>query len=164
MKAQLLRFVLAALSITLLGAMPIFSQKATVNMAADEAAIRQIVQTLEDGWNAHDGAKFGSPFAANADYVIVNGSHVRGKAAIEKGHVDLFTGPYKESKNLAAIKSIRFIRPDVAVVHVEWNMRIKPDLPVHRAMNSLIVTKDAGKWTIAAFHNTPVQAFDVNAR
>jgi uncharacterized protein (TIGR02246 family) len=54
------------------------------------------------------------------------------------------------------VKSIRFIRPDVAVVHVEWQMQPNPKAEKARAMNTIILTKDSGKWSITAFHNTPI--------
>lgn len=127
------------------------------NSSKDEDAIRQIVQQLQDGWNAYDGRAFAAPFAENADYVVVNGLRLTGREAIEKGHTAIFTTVYKESHNVATIKSIRFLRPDVAVVHIEWNLEVSPGGEKHRAMNSMVLTKEGGKWSIAAFHNTPIQ-------
>ena len=125
----------------------------------DETAIRQIVKDVETGWNALDGKMFAAPFASDADYVIVNGMHIKGRDAIEKGHTGIFTTVYKDSRNAATVKSVRFLRPDVAVVHVEWNLEFSAngETKKARAMNTMIVTKDNGKWSIAAFHNTPVQ-------
>ena len=124
----------------------------------EEAPLRAIVQTLEDGWNAGDSAKFASPFAANADYVIVNGVHIRTRAVIDFGHKQIFGDIYKGSKNKATVKQIRFLRPDVAVIHVQWNLEYGANREhKNEAMNSIIATKENGKWEIAAFHNTPVQ-------
>lgn len=128
--------------------------------AADETAIKQLVQQLQDGWNAHDGKAFAAAFAADADYVVVNGTKVKGREEIEKGHAGIFATIYKDSHNVGSVKSIRFLRSDVAIVHVEWNLEhsIGGGRSKARAMNSLVVTKDNGKWSIAAFHNTPIQA------
>ena len=124
----------------------------------DDAALRQIVKDVETGWNAHDGKAFAAPFAPDADYVVVNGMYIKGRDIIEKGHVGIFTTIYKDSRNAATIKSVRFLRPDVAVVHVEWNLEFKAngEAKKSRALNTMIMTKDNGKWSIAAFHNTPV--------
>src|SRR5215213_5102278 len=65
----------------------------------DETALRQIVQQLQDGWNAHDGKAFAAPFATDADYVIVNGMKIKGREEIEKGHTGIFTSIYKDSHN-----------------------------------------------------------------
>jgi len=124
-----------------------------------EAAIRQVIRQVEAGWNAHDGKAFAAPFAEDADYVIVNGMHVKGREAIDKGHAAIFASIYKDSKNTASIKSIRFLRPDVAVVHNEWNLEFKlgGQKRSGRAMNTMLMTENGGKWSIAAFHNTPIE-------
>jgi len=128
-------------------------------MGPDETAVRQIVQHVQDGWNAHDAKAFAAPFNADADYVIVNGMHINGRDAIEKGHIGIFATIYKDSRNIAAIKSVRFLRKDVAVVHVEWNLEFIAGGKTQRgrAFNTMIMTKDNGKWGIAAFQNTPIQ-------
>ncbi|HLM58395.1 MAG TPA: SgcJ/EcaC family oxidoreductase [Pyrinomonadaceae bacterium] len=122
----------------------------------DEEAIKQIVRQLQDGWNAHDGKAFAAPFAEDADYVVVNGMKIKGREEIEKGHAGIFSTFYKESHNVATLKSVRFLRPDVAVAHVEWNLEVKPGGEKAKAMNSLVLTRDGGKWSIASFHNTPI--------
>lgn len=126
----------------------------------DEAAIGQIVKQMEDGWNAGDGKAFAAPFAMDADYVIVNGLQIKGRDEIEKGHTQIFSTVYKGSRNAGTVKSIRFLRSDVAVAHVEWNLRYMTNGEEHRgnARNTLILTKENGKWSIAAFQNTPIQS------
>jgi uncharacterized protein (TIGR02246 family) len=125
----------------------------------DEAAVRRIVQQLQDGWNAHDGKAFAAPFATDADYVVVNGMYAKGREEIERGHTGIFTTIYKDSRNVATIKSVRFLRPDVAVAHVEWNLEFKMNGATQKghAINTMVMTKDGGKWSIAVFQNTPIQ-------
>lgn len=147
----------AILIVICASALGLAQEKTSANQ--DEVIIRQIVKTVEAGWNAHDGKAFAAPFAADADYVVVNGMYIKGKDAIEQGHIGILTTVYKDSRNAATIKSIRFLRPDVAVVHVEWNLEYKANAETrnNRAMNTMIMTKDSGKWSILAFHNTPIQ-------
>ena len=125
----------------------------------DEAAIRAAVKSVEDAWNAHDGKAFAAPFAADADYVVVNGLYIKGREAIEQGHTQIFSTIYKDSRNAATVKSVRFIRPDVAVAHVEWNLEFTAggERRKARAINTMVFTKDGGRWSISAFQNTPVQ-------
>ena len=127
--------------------------------AQDEAAIRAAIKSVEDAWNAHDGKAFAAPFAADADYVVVNGAHIKGRDVIEQGHTQIFSTMYKDSRNAAAVKSVRFIRPDVAVAHVEWSLEFKAggETRKARAINTMIFTREDGRWSIAAFQNTPVQ-------
>lgn len=128
-------------------------------MSQDETAVREIVQQVQDGWNAHDSKAFAAPFAADADYVVVNGMYIKGRDAIEEGHTGIFTAIYKDSRNAATIKSVRFVRKDVAVVHIEWNLEFNAGGEKRKAhaLNTMIMTKDKGKWSIAAFQNTPIQ-------
>lgn len=131
--------------------------------SADEAAIRANVRQMETGWNARDGKAFAAPFAPDADYVIVNGMHLKGRDVIEKGHIGIFATIYKDSRNQATIKSVRFLRADVAAVHVEWNLEFRaPDGKMRkgRALNTMIMTKEDGKWHISVFQNTPIQEFN----
>ncbi|MBA3321869.1 MAG: SgcJ/EcaC family oxidoreductase [Pyrinomonadaceae bacterium] len=131
----------------------------TQNSSKDEAAIRQVVQQVQDGWNAHDGKAFAAPFALDADYVVVNGMNMKGRETIEKGHTAIFSTIYKDSRNAGTVKSIRFLRPDVAVVHIEWNLEFRAGGETRKghAMNTMVMTKEGGKWSIAAFQNTPIQ-------
>jgi uncharacterized protein (TIGR02246 family) len=155
--AQLSTNFLSFLSIA--GVVPLIVSLAAMqsDQKPEEAPLRAIVQTLEDGWNAGDATKFASPFAEDADYVIVNGQLIRTRAVIDFGHKQIFGAIYKGSKNKATIKQIRFLRPDVAVIHVEWNLIYGEKLEnKSKAMNSIVALKNSGKWEIAAFHNTPV--------
>ncbi|MDT4895103.1 MAG: hypothetical protein QOH25_180 [Acidobacteriota bacterium] len=139
---------------------PASKAQAAQNSSADEAAIRRVVKQVEDGWNAHDGKAFAAPFAVDADYVIVNGMKLKGKEAIETGHTQILTTIYKDSHNVGTVKSIRFLRPDVAIVHVEWNLEFSMGGETRKghAMNTMVMTKEGGKWSIAAFQNTPIQS------
>ncbi len=128
-------------------------------VSSDENSVRQVVQQVQEAWNAHDGKAFAAPFAADADYVVVNGMYAKGRDEIEKGHVALFTSIYKDSRNVATIRSVRFLRKDVAVVHVEWNLEFNAGGKAQKghALNTMIMSKDKGRWSIAAFQNTPIQ-------
>ena len=148
--------ILTIYTIIILCACAAFAQKTE---SKDEAMIRANVKQMETGWNAHDSKAFAAPFAIDADYVVVNGMYAKGRDEIEKGHTGIFTTIYKDSRNAATIKSVRFLRKDVAVVHVEWNLEFSAggETRKGRALSTMIMTKEKGKWNIAAFQNTPIQ-------
>ncbi len=153
---------LFGVAIILIGATVFASaQEKSNQINKDETAVRQIVRQVQDGWNAHDGKAFAAPFATDADYVVVNGMYIKGRESIEKGHTGIFATIYKDSTNTATVKSVRFLRKDVAVVHVEWNLEFRLDGKTNKghALNTMIMTKEAGNWSIAAFQNTPIQPF-----
>jgi uncharacterized protein (TIGR02246 family) len=122
----------------------------------DRSAIDAVVAGLEAAWNAGDGSKFGAPFAADADFVTIRAEHLRGREAIANGHAAIFRTIYAGSVNRFTIESLRFLRTDVALVHVDAAL----DAPVgplagrHAAKFSAVLTREAGGWQIASFHNT----------
>lgn len=126
--------------------------------ATDDTEIRGLVKTMEDGWAKKDGNLFASPFADNADYVVVNGMYLKGKKAIAASHQGIFDSFYKETFIKTEVQSVRFIRPDVAIVHYTGKMTGKSngkDVDSDAIM-SLTVEKVNGIWQIDAFQNTGV--------
>ena len=122
----------------------------------DEAAIRQNVKQLETGWNTKSGAAFAKPFAEDADYVVINGMYFKGRTAIETAHQQIFDTIFKDTTVTLKVKQIRFLRPDVAVVHVEGHRDGPTKELVQDALLTLVMTKEKAGWTIAAFQNTAV--------
>ena len=157
--SQRIHWLTAVVVALILGSAQVSDAQTSQTSSTDEAAIRQVVKQVEDGWNAHDGKAFAASFAPDADYVVVNGMRATGREEIEKGHTAIFTTIYKGSHNAGTVKSIRFLRPDVAIVHVEWNLEFRAGGEARKgnAMNTMVMTRDGGKWSIAAFQNTPIQ-------
>src|SRR5262245_26226712 len=125
-------------------------------LAADRAAFEGIVRQLETAWNAMDGSAFAVPFADDADFVNIRGEHFRGRAGIAAGHIAIFRSIYAGSTNQLRLETARLLTADVALVHVHAGLEV-PQGPLagrHTARFSLVLTKDAGGWEIAAFHNT----------
>ena len=136
------------------------------NRAEDEKAIRNIIQSLADAWTAGDGVKFGEPFTEDADYVVVNGLHLKGREAIAQGHQRIFDTIYKDTKLKTEIRKIRFLRPDVAVVHTQGSIAKKteafPGAP--GAFPGFVLSKENGKWQIVAFQNTANAEIEANRK
>lgn len=126
--------------------------------ASDEAAIRENVRLMQEGWNAKSGAVFAKAFAGDADYVVINGMQIKGKEKIGSGHDEIFATIFKDSVLSLSVKQLRFLRDDVAVVHVSGHHKIGqgPTARESDAVMTMVMTKENGKWTIAAFQNTQV--------
>ena len=128
----------------------------TQTAGGDDALLRENVRQLEAGWNAKSGAAFAKPFAEDADYVIINGTQIKGRDAIAEGHQRIFDTIYKDSTLTLSVKQSRMLRADVAVVHVAAHL--KSTHGAGDALITLVMTKENGAWKIAAFQNTPVAA------
>lgn len=124
--------------------------------SADEAAIRENVKQMESGWNTKSGALFAKPFAEDADYVVINGMYIKGRKTIETGHQQIFDTIYKDTTVTLNVKQIRFLRPDVAVAHVNAHRAGPTKELTGDAFLTLVLTKEKQGWTIAAFQNTQV--------
>ena len=124
--------------------------------AADEAAMRESVKQLETGWNTKSGALFAKSFAEDADYVIINGMYIKGRATIESAHQRIFDTVFKDTNITLTVKQIRFLRSDVAVIHVTGHRDGPTKELTQDAMLTLVMTKEQHGWTIAAFQNTAV--------
>lgn len=133
-----------------------FSGQAVDSQNADEAAMRESVKQMETGWNTKSGALFAKPFAEDADYVVINGMYFKGRAAIESAHQRIFDTVFKDTKITLTVKQIRFLRDDVAVVHVSGHRDGPTDELKQDAMLTLVMTKEKHGWLIAAFQNTQI--------
>ena len=142
----------------LIGTVTIRAQKIN-DQITDENAIRANVEQLVKGWNAKSGVEFAKPFAEDADYIVINGRQIKGREIIARGHQSIFETIYKNSTLSLTIDSIRFLRPDVVVVHVSGSMKITEGNSTRsgEAKMTHVMTKTGGKWEIAAFQNTEVQ-------
>jgi len=133
-----------------------FSVQPVDTQSADEAAMRESVKQMETGWNTKSGTLFAKPFAEDADYVVINGMYIKGRNIIETQHQRIFDTIYKDTTLSLTVKQIRFLRPDVAVVHVS-GQRVGPGKDHNQeAMITLVMTKQNDGWLIAAFQNTAV--------
>ena len=126
--------------------------------AEDEKAIRANLEQMVKGWNMKSGEEFAKPFAEDSDYVIVNGTHIKGRAANAKGHQQIFDTIYKDVDVAGTVEQIRFLRPDVALVHALAERFPKTDKnQTTKGRITLVMVKNNGKWEIAAFQNTQIQ-------
>lgn len=137
--------------------------------AEDEAAIRRICLERIDRFNGlHEPPQPGD-FTADADFVNVYGMWRRGRTEIERGQGERMKTVLKEAKITLLDLRIRFVRPDVALVHQTHEMSgmLSPggeSLPPHRELSIRVMVKEEGKWLTAAFHNTIVRAVEPVAR
>lgn len=136
-----------------------FAQTAT-DRSKDEAAIRAIIANLNDAWTRGDAKSWGEQFAEDADFTVWTGTYVKGREAITRGHEEIFGTIYKGTKLRLNVRSIRFLRTDVAVVHADGSV-VKTEEefpPTPQVVPAFVLTKEKGRWRIAVFQNTRVQS------
>jgi uncharacterized protein (TIGR02246 family) len=110
-------------------------------------------------WNTHDMKAFGRLFTEDADWVSVAGIWVKGRARIQAEHEEAHATFFKTTTLASTGTAVRLLRPDVAVIHFNWELtdRLdregKPRGP-RRGIITIVATKQADGWRISAGQNT----------
>jgi uncharacterized protein (TIGR02246 family) len=127
---------------------------------ADEAAVRELYQELMDGWNQGSGAAFAAVFTEDGDLVAFDGTHFKGRDEIAPFHQELFEKWMKGTRLVGEVKDVRFLSPDVALMHAVGStvMRGKSEpSPERDSIQTLVAVRQDDKWRLAAFQNTRVR-------
>ncbi|WP_310468119.1 SgcJ/EcaC family oxidoreductase [Sphingomonas sp.] len=127
--------------------------------AGDEAAIRQSVLAMTTAFNTRDDAALIALSAPDADFVTVVGRWTRSPHAYVESRRTRFSGPLKNASLRPLETHIRFVRPDIAVVHVTHEISGMLDeagqlLPPHPEFSTRLYVKQRGRWLLSAFHNS----------
>jgi uncharacterized protein (TIGR02246 family) len=115
-----------------------------------------LVQQLEDAWNAADGDLFGSVFTDDAEFVNIRGELHRTRQAIAIGHQQIFNTIYKGSTLQYEVVDSRPIADGVSVAHIASTLVVPtgPLAGTNHALATIVIVESNGAWQIAAFHNT----------
>ena len=127
-------------------------------MTTDEQLVHGIVEHLETAWNRYDSVGFASLFSEDATFIHIFGGQLDGRRAIEAAHTNIFENIYRGSHAGFVLRSIRFLRPDVAVVFTRARVQFKQGNEAREIETrpTLIVEKEQDKWQIAVFQNTKI--------
>lgn len=91
--------------------------------AADEAAVRHVPAAFAAAWANHSGHQLAEIMAEDVDFVNVGGDWLHGRADFELYHTRLLSGRFKESTLTPLALAVRFLRPDLAVLHWSWSVQ-----------------------------------------
>jgi uncharacterized protein (TIGR02246 family) len=126
----------------------------------DEREIRALHRRVLDAWVAGDGAAFAAPFSEDAVFVAFDGSVMRGRDRIAAAHQDLFDRWLKGSRLTDEHTEVRFLGPDVAIVHAIGGtvMRGKAEpAPERDSIQTLVAVKQGNAWEFVSFQNTRIR-------
>jgi uncharacterized protein (TIGR02246 family) len=127
--------------------------------AEDERAIRLLAQQYESGWNTHDMDLLGRMRTDDIDFVVVTGEHRKGREASMAQLAEQHRTQFRDSTWTNEQVSVQFLRPDIALVHVDWAIKgdRNPDdtpRPPRQGIFTWVVMKEEGVWKLRAAHNT----------
>lgn len=133
------------------------AQARSQHAPSDVLAIAQtIMQRLQLAWNRADGAAFGEPFSADADFVAIRGDLHVGRDAIAAGHQQIFDTIYAGS--MVRYHALRARELDDRVILAQARCIINaPSGPLageHASTATVVLLKHDDHYEITAFHNT----------
>ncbi|HEY6272243.1 MAG TPA: SgcJ/EcaC family oxidoreductase [Terriglobales bacterium] len=159
--------------LTILALIGLFSAGRTLALANDTQDVQKVVEGFATAWNNHDMDSFGRLFAPDADFVNVTGILMKGRYEIQSHHAwshgaipESTHVPQTQPKNYGIFKNstmkfdtieVRFLRKDVALAHVNWQLFGDARSSTPRSGVFLFVL-NRGKqgWQIATAQNTEI--------
>ena len=125
----------------------------------DEEELRQLPQAFSEAWAKHDGHALAQIMADDVDFVTVGATWFHGRRDFETYHTRLLSGRFKDSTNTPLQTLVRFLRPNLALVHWSWTIQgdRNPDgslRPQRFGLMTMVAEKQNGKWLVVAAQNT----------
>jgi len=126
---------------------------------ADEEAVRKLPQAFCDAWAKHDGHELAKMMSDDVDFVTVATVYLHGRPDFEKFHVRLLSGRFKDSTITPLETTVRFMRPDMAVVHWSWKIAGDKNFdgtarPPRFGMMTMVAEKRGDNWQVVVAQNT----------
>src|SRR5579863_10693472 len=90
------------------------------SQSADMKAIVEVETRWQIAWNRHDISALAYLFTEDADFITVIGKWCKGRKEFYDYHVRLHQVMFRDSVWKTTNTQIRFIKPDVAIAHVNW--------------------------------------------
>jgi len=125
----------------------------------DTAAVRDVLQQVYAAWAAGDAGAFVAPYRDDVT-VVLPGMFHRGQDALHDYMAGAFAGPLKGSRGVDDPQDIRILGGTTAIVVSKAGIIMAGEqaLPAEReVIATWVVTKQDGRWQIAAYTNTPAQ-------
>jgi uncharacterized protein (TIGR02246 family) len=125
------------------------------SQAADEKAIRATINAWKASWANHNFQDLSAYATPNMDFVSPVGAWWKGREAVRKNHQAFHDTFFKNTAQTLKTLDIRFLKPDVAIVHEVSHMGsyTAPDGKKYGngdIMQTWVLVKQNGKWLLDA--------------
>ncbi len=115
--------------------------------AADETAVKALVEKYVNARDARDESVIAALFTSDADQYTTAGEWRRGRPQVVTGTAE--STKQNPGDRSIDIKSIRFVTPEVAIVDGNYNIA---GSNVHR-WTTMVLKRESGVWRISAIRN-----------
>lgn len=129
----------------------ISSAQAPAGSAADEKAVREVVQRYVDARERRDAAALAALFTADADQFTTSGEWRRGREAVVEG--GLASSQRNAGRRSITVESVRIVAPGVAIADGGYAIRGGGGEAARPMWTTVILTRTPEGWRIAAIRN-----------
>jgi uncharacterized protein (TIGR02246 family) len=143
------------LALLLLAASPTLNTRAQT----EDEAVRKLPQAFCEAWAKHDGHQLAAIMADDVDFVNVGAQWLHGRSDFEKYHSRLLSGRFHETKLTLLQTEVRFLQPDMAVIH--WSWKVVGDKNIDGTpreqrfgLMTMVAQKRSGAWQVVVAQNT----------
>ena len=119
--------------------------------AADEAAIKAVIQAFIDTREANDAAGLTAVLTPDVDQRQTSGNMRSGRDAVVSG--SLQTTQATGGRRTITLDTLRFLSPDVAIADGRSESLGRADGTDQRMLTSIVLRREADGWKIAAIRN-----------
>lgn len=133
----------------------------TTRNGSDRKAIEAMAAAWQSAWNRHDVDALVSLMSEDVDFITVLGAGgwLRGRKEFKDRHIQIHQTMFRESMWATKDTHIKFIRRNLAIVHVLWETKgdVIPGRSAGEPRGGIftwVLEKLSGKWLIIASQNT----------
>jgi uncharacterized protein (TIGR02246 family) len=124
-----------------------------------EEGNRALAKAFESAWNAHDMQAFGRLLSEDVVWINVDAGRGTGREMVESRHAKVHAGKFKNSVMTVNDVEVQSIKPDVAIVYVNWGIRGDTDndgtpRQPREGLFTWVTMKQGAEWKIRSSHNT----------
>lgn len=119
--------------------------------AADETAIRAVIQAFLDTRERNDAAALAALLTADVDQRQTSGNLRSGRDAVVTG--SLATQQSTGGRRTIRVDFLRFLGPDVAIADGRYDSLGRTDGTDRHMLTSMVLRREGGGWKIAAIRN-----------
>jgi uncharacterized protein (TIGR02246 family) len=125
-----------------------------MDQVAVNAAVGQLVGEIAEAWNAGDARAYGASYCPDGTFTNTDGTVDLGRDEVVRTAEEAFQGVLAGTKFSTAVRKVRLVRPDVAVVDLDLCISGVPGGEMRTSL-MLVLVQENDRWSITAQHNVP---------
>jgi uncharacterized protein (TIGR02246 family) len=125
--------------------------------ADDDREVRDLYDSMLESWNARDAARMAALIEPDGNVVGFDGSQLDGRDAIAAEMSRIFRD-HPTGRYVGLVREVRLLNPATAVLRAVAGMIPPGQTELNATLNAvqtLVATKQHGRWRVAVYHNTP---------